>query len=127
MTNEQIWIYLWSISENISTALQVIGVLGSIFGLFGAIAITTMVLDKECSKWFLLLWISYLIFPTIFFISLLIPSKNDIALIWAAPYLKAGAEKVVTNEKLNKIPDNIMELTNIYLEEQIKEIKSNKE
>ena len=39
----------------------------------------------------------------------------------------AGAEKVVTNEKLNKIPDNIMELTNTYLEEQIKEIKSNKE
>lgn len=123
MTNEQIWIYLWSISENISIALGVIGILGSVFGLVVTITITTMVLDKEYSKWFLSLWILYLIFPTIFFISLLIPSKNDIALIWAAPYLKAGAEKVVANEKLNKIPDNIMDLTNAYLEKQLKEIK----
>lgn len=98
--NEQLAIYLWSISTNISCGLVGIGIAIIIFGfvLFPAIA---MMEDGD--------------FPTVKVISSaivgaimcalsgLVPSKQDLALIFAYPYLKSGAEQAIQSETMKKI------------------------
>jgi len=118
--NEQLIIYLWSISENASIAF---GVSSIVLGI-GSICLTIGAFSNEISKWWLCTWIVAFFF---LFMTIFIPSKQDLALIWAYPYLKNGVSQVAQNKELNKLPDNIMSLTNTYLEKQIKEIKENKE
>jgi hypothetical protein len=98
--NEQLAIYLWSISTNISYGLVGIGIAVIIFGfvLFPAIAMMEdgdFPTEKVIS--------STIVGFIMFALSGLVPSKQDLALIFAYPYLKSGAEQAIQSETMKKI------------------------
>ena len=98
--NEQLAIYLWSISENLSYGLVGIGIAVIILGivLFPAIA---MMEDGDFP--FGKVIASCVVGVILMSLSGLIPTKQDIALIFAYPYLKSGAEQAIQSETMKKI------------------------
>lgn len=119
---EQIAIYLWSISEGIKTFLNVTGVLllvGSPFTLTFADTDYYKYDIKNVMPLFKKTLITGLL---LLMFSLLIPVKKDLALIFLYPHIKNGTETVVKSETMNKMK----QLTNLYLDEQIKNLKDNK-
>ena len=98
--NEQLAIYLWSISTNISNGLVGIGIAIIIFGfvLFPAIA---MMEDGDFPT--VKVISSAIVGVIMFALSGLVPSKQDLALIFAYPYLKSGAEQAIQSETMKKI------------------------
>lgn len=121
---EQIAIYLWSISENIKISVCIAGcflLMGSPFlFMFAELG----VLDWKSAKDALPLFKKILITGSVLIIlSLLIPAKKDLALIFLYPHIKNGTETVVKSETMNKMK----QLTNLYLDEQIKNLKDNKD
>lgn len=119
---EQIEIYLWSISENVRTLIGMIGIIllmGSPFTL--ALADTDYYKHdvKNVIPLFKKVLISGLL---LLMFSLLIPIKKDLALIFLYPHIKNGTETVVKSETMNKMK----QLTNLYLDKQIKDLKENK-
>lgn len=110
--SEQFLVYLWSISEGVSIAFCLIGIFGGVISL--------VVLFASDEK--LLPFISTCLCVVSLFLAALIPSKKDIALIWAYPHIKAG----ITNEKVQAMPNKILDLANGYLDKEIQKIKTEK-
>jgi hypothetical protein len=98
--SEQLAIYLWSISTNISCGLGGIGIAIIIFGfvLFPAIE---MMEDGDFPT--VKVISSAIVGVIMFALSGLVPSKQDLALIFAYPYLKSGAEQAIQSETMKKI------------------------
>jgi len=136
--SEQFAIYLWSISESIREVIITLNIISII--LFALAGIFYLVFkgeefsnrrfgedDKDYlyAKNVSLIIQSkfYLIVVVVVFSGLLtalIPSKQDIAIIWAYPYIKAG----VTSEKVQAIPNKVLDLANGYLDKEIGKIKN---
>lgn len=115
---EQFYIYLWSISENVTMFLLLIGIFLLITSPFLFLFLSELgdMTYKEVIPIFTKTIISGLI---ILIFSILIPSKQDIALLFMYPYIKQGTETVIKSETLNKMK----QITNLYLDEQIKNLK----
>lgn len=131
--NEQLAIYLWSISENIKFSIITAGfvalVLGNIISLTKAdvdkseLSYTDKKYETKVEKIQKELIRNVITCTTTGALLLLtagiIPSKQDLALIFAYPYLKSGAEQVIQSETMNKL----VTISNKYLDEVIKERK----
>lgn len=119
---EQIVIFLWSISEGIKTSLNVIGVILFVGSPFTLTLANTDYYEcdvKNVIPLFKKILITGLLLLTF---SRLIPDKKDLALISLYPHIKNGTETVVKSETMNKMK----QLTTLYLDEQIKNLKENK-
>ena len=114
--SEQLAIYLWSISENLSCGLVGIGIAVIILGivLFPAIS---MMEDGDFPSGKVVA--SCVVGAILMSLSGLIPRKQDIALIFAYPYLKAGAEQAVQSEAVKKITT----ISNKYLDKVIMDLE----
>ena len=97
---EQFAIYLWSIVENIQGLLTVLGIL-----LLIAMPIFLIAIAETCDEDFPKQKIIRSITASciVFFLATLIPSKQDLALIFAYPYLKAGVQNVAQSETVSKL------------------------
>lgn len=101
MIAEQCAIYWWSISESIRLYL---GIGGAILLCVVPIIGIALASDRDTEEYG---W------PTIkvgiiagilhIFLSLFIPSKQDLALIFAYPYMKAGVEQAAQSETVKKL------------------------
>ena len=99
--SEQWAIYWWSISENIQ---MYFGIGGAILLCVVPIIGIALASDRDTEEYG---W------PTIkvgiiaglihIFIALFIPSKQDLALIFAYPYMKAGVEQAAQSETVKKL------------------------
>jgi len=120
---EQIAIYLWSISENIKISLSIAGTFLLLLSPFLFMFADLNLLDYNSAKDALPLVKKTVIASSVLIIlALLIPSKNDLALIFLYPHIKNGTETVIKSETMNKM----RKLTNLYLDEQIKNLKESK-
>lgn len=115
---EQLLIYLWSVSENISSCLYLIAIICVV--LIGLIYIA-IVLDDDTTlsdvkhtlhRLKIIIFISVLL-------GVLIPSKQDLALIFLYPAIQQEAINVVQSDTTKKI----LEVLNGYLDKQLKELK----
>ena len=118
---EQFYIYLWSISENVAISLGNISISLLIITpfLFPLLYEFSDMTSKEVLPVVKRTAISGLI---LLFIAILIPSKQDLALLFMYPYIKQGTETVIKSETLNKMKT----MTNLYLDEQIKNLKEHR-
>lgn len=114
--SEQLAIYLWSISENLSCGLVGIGIAVIIFGIVFSPAIAMM---EDGDFPFGKVVASCVVGTILLSLSGLIPRKQDIALIFAYPYLKAGAEQAVQSEAVKKITT----ISNKYLDKVIMDLE----
>lgn len=119
---EQFIIYIWSISENIECFFLTVGLLLLIFSPF-IIPMLRECTDMEDGEIFSILKKVFAIGIICVFCTTLIPAKKDLALLFMFPYIKQGTETVVKSETLNKLKT----MTNLYLDEQIKNLKENKQ
>lgn len=115
--NEQFLIYLWSISENIRNLL--IG--GGVTLLFSAF-IVFLSEQAEDDKDF---WVDILRKLCVsgvicIFLAILVPNKNDLALVFTYPYIKQGAEKVVQSGSVKKL----CVISTKYLDHIIKDLEN---
>lgn len=109
--NEQLAVYLWSISENVQFTMIMLGLITLIAG----ITYTAMTYDGE-SKLGLALSIMLLIFGLVNLTGAgLIPDKNDLAIITAVPYAKQAIQ--------SKQMSQINEASTLYLDKLIKDLK----
>lgn len=121
--NEQLMIYLWSISGSVAGFFYTVGVLGTFIAFFAAVGLTGLYVDGDIkTKKIFLIWIIPVITLSAIIVPVLIPSKQDIALIWAYSYIKAS----VTSEKVQNIPKKILNIANEYLDKELEKI-SNKD
>lgn len=97
---EQFAIYLWSISENVQTLLVAMGLMTAFTGpmLACAVAATN---SEDFPKKDALRCIT--IGAITIGLSVFIPAKQDLALIFAYPYLKAGVQNVAQSETISKL------------------------
>ena len=122
---EQFYIYLWSISENVKWIFDSIVFL-SFIGIICSPLVCAMFSDLDDSPADILKKskrsvITFIIVGSIsFLIGNLIPSKQDLALIWTYPYIKQGTEKVINSATSKKLLD----VTNAYLDKQLKDLKT---
>lgn len=118
--NEQLAIYLWSISTHIVGLLCVVGIiLSGIFFVMGLGLALEDIKGKKAKQVLALLIIGALL---CFGISSLVPSKEDLALIFLYPKVKQGTIEVVQSAPAQKM----VEVLNLYLDKQIKELKNDK-
>lgn len=101
MIAEQWAIYWWSIAENIKTFLIITGLLLALVGPFiGALLCS----DSDTAKVGGATVISTLIIGVLnITLAVFIPSKQDIALMFAYPYMKAGVEQAAQSETVKKL------------------------
>lgn len=101
MVAEQWAIYWWSISEGIQTFLIITGIILVIMGPFvGALLCS----DSDTAKVGGVTIVSSLVIGMLSFVlAVFIPSKQDIALIFAYPYMKAGVEQAAQSETVKKL------------------------
>lgn len=101
MLAEQWAIYWWSIAENVQTFLIITGVMLVIMGPFiGGL----MWSDERTEKAGKATVVSSIITGMLsVIIALFIPSKQDLALIFAYPYMKAGVEQAAQSETVKKL------------------------
>ncbi len=120
---EQIAIYLWSISESIQISLSMAGTFLLILSPFLFMFADLGLLDLNSAKdAFPLVKKTVIASSVLIILALLIPSKKDLALIFLYPHIKNGTETVIKSETMNKM----RKLTNLYLDEQIKNLKESK-
>ena len=101
MLAEQWAIYWWSISENVQTFLVITGILLVIMGPFIGGMLCT---DEDTAKIGGATIVSGLVIGMLSFIlAIFIPSKQDLALIFAYPYMKAGVEQAAQSETVKKL------------------------
>lgn len=117
---EQIAIYLWSISEGIKNGAFICGIPLLLFTMFPFVEYDSDA--NEFKRLKPLLKKTFAVSLILLIFALLIPSKKDLALILTYPYIKNGTETVVKSETMNKMK----QLTNLYLDEQIKNLKEKK-
>ena len=101
MLAEQWAIYWWSISEGIQTFLIITGIIIVIMGpFFGGLLCT----EENTAKAGGATIISGLVIGMLSLIlAIFIPSKQDLALIFAYPYMKAGVEQAAQSETVKKL------------------------
>lgn len=118
---EQFCIYLWAISENIRNFTLTVGLLASIIAplLFPILYECSDMDMKDIVPIFAKTLASGLV---LILLTLLIPSKQGLALMFMFPYVKQGTETVIKSETMNKMK----QMTNLYLDEQIRNLKGNK-
>jgi hypothetical protein len=122
---EQFYIYLWAISENVKWMFYSIAFL-SFVGIIFSPLICAMFSDFDDSpadaiKKAKPAAITFAVIGIFcFFIGNLIPLKQDLALIWAYPYIKQGTEKAINSATSKKLLD----VTNAYLDKQLKDLKT---
>lgn len=101
MLAEQWAIYWWSISEGIQTFLIITGIVLVIMGPFVGGMLCT---DSDTAKAGGVTIVSGLVIGMLSFIlAIFIPSKQDLALIFAYPYMKAGVEQAAQSETVKKL------------------------
>lgn len=101
MLSEQWAIYWWSISEGIQTFLIITGIMLVIMGPFIGCMLCT---DDNTAKTGGATIVSGLVIGMLSFIlAIFIPSKQDLALIFAYPYMKAGVEQAAQSETVKKL------------------------
>ena len=101
MLAEQWAIYWWSISEGIQTFLIITGIITIIMGPFiGGF----LCCDSDTAKTGGVTIVSGLVIGMLSFVlAVFIPSKQDLALIFAYPYMKAGVEQAAQSETVKKL------------------------
>lgn len=119
---EQIAIYLWSISESIKTCFGMVGWLLCMCSFLTFAFVDTDFFDNDFKNVIPVFKKILITGVTLSIFALLIPSKKDLALIFLYPHIKNGTETVVKSETMNKM----RKLTNLYLDEQIKNLKESK-
>lgn len=116
--NEQFLIYLWSISENIRNLF--IG--GSTVLFFSAfIVFLGEKLEEDKDFWVDILRKLFVSGVICMFLAILIPNKNDLALVFTYPYIKQGTEKAVQSETAKKLHI----ISTKYLDSIIKDLEAN--
>lgn len=101
MLAEQWAIYWWSISEGIQTFLIITGVMLIIMGPFIGGMLCS---DEDTATAGVITIVSGLVIGMFSFIlAVFIPSKQDLALIFAYPYMKAGVEQAAQSETVKKL------------------------
>ena len=101
MIAEQWAIYWWSIAENIQTFLIITGIMLVIMGPFIGGMLCT---DENTAKAGGATIVSGLVIGMLsLIIAIFIPSKQDLALIFAYPYMKAGVEQAAQSETVKKL------------------------
>ena len=119
---EQIAIYLWSISESIKTSLDMVGIVLLVCSPAIFLLADTEYFEYNIKNVIPLFKKVLIAGFLVSMLALLIPSKKDLALIFLYPHIKNGTETVVKSETMNKM----RKLTNLYLDEQIKNLKESK-
>lgn len=101
MTAEQWAIYWWSIAESIQTYLIIGGfVAATIVPVVGAVLCS----ESDTAKAGVITIISGLVVGILsLMLAVFIPSKQDLALIFAYPYMKAGVEQAAQSETVKKL------------------------
>lgn len=101
MIAEQWAIYWWSVLENIQTFLIITGLILALVGPFiGALLCS----DSDTAKCGGATIISSLVLGVLgIMIAVFIPSKQDMALMFAYPYMKAGVEQAAQSETVKKL------------------------
>lgn len=101
MLAEQWAIYWWSIAENIQTFLCIVGTLTVVMGPFIGGFLCS---DEDTAKAGSITVVSGIVIGVLSFIlAVFIPSKQDLALIFAYPYMKAGVEQAAQSETVKKL------------------------
>lgn len=101
MIAEQWAIYWWSIAENVQTFLIITGVMLVVMGPFIGGMLCTDENTENAGKATL---VSGLVIGMLsLMIAIFIPSKQDLALIFAYPYMKAGVEQAAQSETVKKL------------------------
>ena len=101
MLAEQWAIYWWSIAENVQTFLIITGIMLVIMGPFIGGMLCT---DEDTAKAGGATIVSGLVIGMLsLIIAIFIPSKQDLALIFAYPYMKAGVEQAAQSETVKKL------------------------
>ena len=101
MLSEQWAIYWWSVSEGIQTFLIITGIILVLMGPFIGGMLCT---DSDTEKVGGVTIVSGLVIGMLsLIISIFIPSKQDLALIFAYPYMKAGVEQAAQSETVKKL------------------------
>lgn len=111
MLAEQWAIYWWSIIENITFFVVFTGICVLILGSF----IAAM---NESTKGTIASIITGVI---LLFTAVFIPSKQDLALIFAYPYMKAGVEQAAQSETVKKLTT----ISTKYLDKVIADLEKN--
>lgn len=113
--NEQLLLYLWSISDSIRDVifgLASVGLAISFIGCLGSYAEQHIKLGRKfitCG----IICIMFLVLGS------LMPKKNDLALIFLYPYAKSGTEQVLKSDTAKKMK----EVVDLYLDSKIQEFK----
>lgn len=101
MLAEQWAIYWWSIAENVQTFLIITGIMLVITGPFIGDMLCTDENTEQAGKATL---VSGLVIGMLsLMIAIFIPAKQDLALIFAYPYMKAGVEQAAQSETVKKL------------------------
>ena len=101
MLSEQWAIYWWSISEGIQTFLIITGIMLVIMGPFIGCMLCTAEDTEKAGKATIVSGLVIGMFS--FILAIFIPSKQDLALIFAYPYMKAGVEQAAQSETVKKL------------------------
>jgi hypothetical protein len=117
MMNEQFIIYLWSILENLVSLLVVIGVA---FAIVIPLAIFLYTEERGQKPRTVNIITSIIIGSLLLICTNFIPSKQDLALIIAYPYLKNGVMKLEKSDTTTKL----LQVSNKYLDSLIKASES---
>lgn len=101
MLAEQWAIYWWSISTNVQGGLVGLGIATILFGiiLFPALAMMEEEENFPATK----VITSVIVGVIMCSLAGLIPSKRDLALIFAYPYMKTGVEQAAQSETVKKL------------------------
>lgn len=101
MLAEQWAIYWWSIAENISCFLASVGVASLLLGpLIGSLLLSDSTTDKYGAP---VIFNGVIVGLISILLAVFVPSKQDLALIFAYPYMKAGVEQAAQSETVKKL------------------------
>ena len=124
--NEQFLLYLWCISKSVCGLLNFIGVITVIGFIIVGIVILAFYFENDweehrikCIKLIEKCILSFCLSLCCFLTSALIPSKNDLALIWAYPILKQN----IMQKDVKTIPSKILDVSNLYLDKIKKDLE----
>lgn len=131
--NDYLLIYLWAISGGVKGALVGFMVISAFaFIVFGISTCTSADNHYACKdgsfKISLLCTVAAILNLFIFIVlNVLVPSKQDLALIWAIPQVKKEMEQAVSNKDVRDISKNILDITNLKLKNFKKELQAESE
>lgn len=122
---EQFAIYLWSIVDQVKFVFAPIVGMGLFAGIFTMFVATTFKLndvsktDIGAEKYFSIGKKISISFCILLVLGSLIPSKQDIALIFAYPYIKSGVQNVTQSKQMQKLN----QVSILYLDKVIKDLQ----